>query len=195
MGLLVVGALAGILLSLAWFAPSQGYPGYISQPYFNQAVNSRPVEPGPKASQPHAALAKAPPKHAMASNRKKKRSPVKLARRTPARPAPRVAASDRPASDHPVEVQDDVMDKAKTAIAAKLEEPETAEFGDMKRAMRKNMFGEPVDTICGHVSGKSAAGEQSAEKPFLYLVKEDDAYVVDGKTNTAASIAYRNICN
>jgi hypothetical protein len=190
MGLLVVGALAGILISLAWFAPSQGYPGYISQPYFNQAVNSRPVEPGPKASPPHAALAKAPPKSAMASKRKKKRSPVKLAKRTPAPATPRAAASD-----HPAEVQDEVMDKAKTTIAAKLEEPATAEFSDMKRAMRKNMFGQPVDTICGHVSGRTASGEETAEKPFLYLVQDDDAYVVDGKTNSAASIAYRNICN
>jgi hypothetical protein len=26
-------------------------------------------------------------------------------------------------------------------------------------------------------------------------VKENDAYVVDGKANSAAAIAYRNICN
>jgi hypothetical protein len=52
-----------------------------------------------------------------------------------------------------------------------------------------------VDTICGHVGGKKASGEDIGEKPFLYLVKEDGVYVVDGKADSAAAIAHRNICN
>ena len=52
-----------------------------------------------------------------------------------------------------------------------------------------------MDTICGHVKGKNASGGETGERPFLYLVKEDDAYVVDGKAGSAAAIAYRNICN
>ncbi|MBR0693737.1 hypothetical protein JQ553_10965 [Bradyrhizobium lablabi] len=86
------------------------------------------------------------------------------------------------------------MNKAKAAIAAKLEDPASAEFSDMKRAMRKNVFGRPVDTICGRVRGRTASGEDTEQRPFLYLVKEDDSYLVDGKT-TSATIAYRNICN
>ena len=35
----------------------------------------------------------------------------------------------------------------------------------------------------------------TGDRPFLYLVKEDDAYVVAGKADSAAAIAYRNICN
>ena len=32
--------------------------------------------------------------------------------------------------------------------------------------------------------------------PFLYLVKEDTAYVVvDGNPNSVAAVAYRTICN
>ena len=49
----------------------------------------------------------------------------------------------------------------------------------MKRAIRKNMIGRPVDTICGHVRGKNASGGDAWDRPFLYLVEDDDAYVVD----------------
>ncbi|MBI5263573.1 MAG: hypothetical protein HY852_17330 [Bradyrhizobium sp.] len=76
-----------------------------------------------------------------------------------------------------------------------MEDPASAEFGDMKRAIRRNTLGRPVDTICGRVRGRNASGEDTGERPFLYLVKEDDAYVVDGKPESAAAIAYRNICN
>jgi len=63
----------------------------------------------------------------------------------------------------------------------------------MNRAIRKNTFGQPVDTICGRVRGKKASGEDTGDRPFLYLVKDDDAYVVDGPAGSAAAIAYRNI--
>jgi hypothetical protein len=62
--------------------------------------------------------------------------------------------------------------------------------------MRKNVLGEPVDSICGHVKGKRASGEGTGDRPFLYLVKDDEAYVVvDGFAGSAAATAYRNICN
>ena len=32
------------------------------------------------------------------------------------------------------------------------------------------------------------------ERAFLYLVKDDEAYVVDGNAESAAATAYRNIC-
>ena len=47
----------------------------------------------------------------------------------------------------------------------------------------------------GHVRGRNVSGGNTGERPFLYLVKEDDAYVVDGKPDSPAAIAYRNICN
>jgi hypothetical protein len=55
--------------------------------------------------------------------------------------------------------------------------------------------GESVDTICGRVKGKKASGEETGDRPFLYLVKDDEAYVVDGSASLAAMTAYRNICN
>ena len=94
----------------------------------------------------------------------------------------------------PAEASDPVLKKAKTTVAAKMEDPASVEFEDMKRAMRKNTFGQPVDTICGHLRGKKATGEGTGERPFLYLVKEDEAYVVDNNPESAAATAYRNIC-
>jgi hypothetical protein len=112
-----------------------------------------------------------------------------------AKPAVIEAKVEAPASSPPAEASDPVIIKAKTAIAAKLEDPASAEFGEMNRAIRKNTLGKSVDTICGRVKGKKASGEDTGDRPFLYLVKEDDAYVVDGPANLAAATAYRNICS
>jgi len=92
------------------------------------------------------------------------------------------------------ETSDAVLKKAKISIAAKMEDPATAEFEDMNRAMRKNTFGQTIDTICGRVKGKRVSGEDMGERPFLYLVKEDEAYVTDGNPNSVAATAYRTIC-
>jgi hypothetical protein len=194
MGLLLIGVLAGILIGFGVFAPSQGYflPTYASQPRFDMVASGRPLAPKPAASRPAARLAKAAPATRIRSRRSsypKKPAPVAVAKVAPPPEKPGVAASDQPA-----ETSDVVLDKAKSTIAAKMEEPGSAEFSDMKRAMRKNTLGRPIDTICGHVRGKNASGGETGERPFLYLVDGDDAYVVDGKANSAASIAYRNIC-
>jgi hypothetical protein len=100
-----------------------------------------------------------------------------------------------PASGQPAAPSDPVIIKAKTTIAAKLEDPASAEFAEMNRAIRKNTLGQSVDTICGRVKGKKVSGEDAGDRPFLYLVKDDDAYVVDGPAGSAAATAYRNICN
>jgi hypothetical protein len=98
-------------------------------------------------------------------------------------------------SDQSSEISDPVLKKAKITIAGKMENPASAEFVDMRRATRKNTFGQPIDTICGHVKGKKASGKDTGKQPFLYLVKDDEAYVVDANTpNAVAATAYRNIC-
>jgi hypothetical protein len=107
-------------------------------------------------------------------------------------PAPKV---EPPASGRPAETSDPVIAKAKATIASRLDDPKSAEFGEMKRAMRTNTRGRLVDTICGYVKVKQASGEGTGEKPFLYLVKDDEAYVVDGPPTSIAATAFRNICN
>ncbi len=86
-----------------------------------------------------------------------------------------------------------VLQKAMVTIAAKMKDS-SAEFGEMKRAVRKNTLGVPIDTICGYVKRKNASHGDTEERPFLYLVQEDEAYIVDGSDLIAAT-AYRNICN
>lgn len=193
MGLLFIGVLAGILIGFGWFAPSRGYfLGCGPQPCFDRVEMSRPAEPKPTALKPDPAIAKASSatsvRSAERSSAKKSRH-VDLTKAVSPRTSVKVSASTPPA-----QTPDPVLDKAKLSIAAKMEDPASAEFGDMKRAIRLNTFGRAVDTICGHVKGKNASGEVTGERPFLYLVKDDDAYVVDGKPDSAAAIAYRNIC-
>jgi hypothetical protein len=89
---------------------------------------------------------------------------------------------------------DPVIEKAKASIAAKMENPASAEFGEMKRAVRKNMVDKPIDSICGYVKGKNALGDDTGERPFLYIVQDDEAYIVDGRGEAIAATAYRNIC-
>jgi hypothetical protein len=194
MGLLFVGVLAGILIGFGVFAPSHGYfmPTYASPPLFDKVGDGRPLQPKQAVSRPAVKIAKA-----MRGTRRKSSkglSPKKppsgaVAKVPPALPKTGVAAIDQRADTSKA-----VLDKARATIAAKMEDPASAEFGDMKRAMRTNTLGRPIDTICGHVKGRNASGGETGEKPFLYLVKEDDAYVVEGKPDSAAAIAYRNIC-
>ena len=66
-----------------------------------------------------------------------------------------------PTPDIPVpgqsnETSEAVMNKAKATTASILADPESAEFDDMKRAMRNGMSGQPVDSICGRVIEKNA---------------------------------------
>lgn len=83
-----------------------------------------------------------------------------------------------------------VIKSAKVAIAAKMENPASAVFLDMKRAARKDAFGNSIDTICGHVRGKLAG--DTGDRPFLYVVQKDKAYI---GAYTIATTEYRNICN
>jgi hypothetical protein len=112
-----------------------------------------------------------------------------------AKTEPAESKVEPPAFARPAETSDEVIAKATAAIASKLEDPKSAEFGEMKRAMRTNPLGKSVDTICGHVKARKASGEGVEDKPFLYLVKDDEAYVVDGPTSSIGATAYHNICN
>jgi len=115
-------------------------------------------------------------------------------------PAPRSATTtiggktEGPATGQPSETPDPVLKKAKDTVAAKMENPASAEFIDMKRAMRENTFGQPFEVICGHVKGKKKSGEAIGERPFLYLVKEDEAFIVGSNQYSMAAIAYRAHC-
>jgi hypothetical protein len=159
------------------------------------ASASRPVEPASSRTS-------SAPARAKSTNAAKAEERSTIAVREKPQPAEKKPASpvieakvQAPAPSRPAEPPDPVMVKAKTTIAAKLEDPASAEFGEMKRAMRKNTLGKSVDTIGGRVKGRKPSGEGAGDWPFLYLVTEDEAYVVNGPANSAAASAYRNICS
>jgi hypothetical protein len=163
----------------------------------NGMAVSRSIEPAPASSKTNSATTKV--KSTIATKTEKPstadvRDRPQLAEKK-AKSTMIEAKVEAPASGRPAETSDPVIIKAKTTIAAKLEDPTSAEFGEMKRAIRKNTLGKSVDTICGRVKGKKPSGDDTGDRPFLYLVTEDEAYVVDGPANSAAASAYRNICS
>ena len=102
--------------------------------------------------------------------------------------------TEGPVTGQPAETPDPILKKAKITVAAKMENPASAEFVDMKRATRENTFGQSFEVICGHVKGKKKSGEATGERPFLYLVKEDEAFIVGSNPDSMAAIAYRAHC-
>ena len=195
---LLVGTLAATLVGCSCLSPPQENVDACLDPNgfgcLNRTAASRSAEPAPAPSRTSSAITRArstvAAKAEEPSTARVRDKPQPAARQS--KPALIEAKVETPASARPAD--DPVIIKAKTTIAAKLEDPTSAEFGEMNRAIRKNTLGKSVDTICGRVKGKKATGEDTGDRPFLYLVKEDDAYVVDGPANSAAASAYRNIC-
>ena len=190
MGLLLIGVVAGFLIGYG-FAPSQAN----LQECWSQGCLDRTVAGQPMEQKSTALAAATGAKRATAAKSKEPSSARSGGQADPVKTAHVPTKTDAAASYRPADSSDPVLTKAKVSVAAKMEDSESVEFGEMKRAIRKNTLGKPVDTICGYVKGKNTSGSDTVERPFLYLVKEDDAYVVDGKANSVAAIAYRNICN
>ena len=197
---LFIGTLAATLVGCSCPSPQASMEACTDANGFgclNRTAASRPIEPAPASSKTSSATTRVKPTIAA---KKEEPSTAHVRDRShlaakEAKPPVIEAKVEAPASGRPAETSDPVIAKAKATIAAKLEDPASAEFGEMKRAIRKNTFGKPVDTICGRVKGKKASGEATGDKPFLYLVTEDEAYVVDGPATSAAASAYRNICS
>ena len=196
---LLVGTMAATLVGCSCLLPPQSVMDACTDANglacFDRTVASQPIELKPASFKANSATTKAKlaaktEKLSSDDDRDKHHLATKKAKSTLA-----AAKVEPPASGHSAEPSDPVITRAKTAIAAKLEVPASAEFGEMKRAFRKNTFGKSVDTICGRVKGKKASGEDTGDRPFLYLITEDDAFVVDGPPGSAAASAYRNICN
>jgi len=80
-----------------------------------------------------------------------------------------------------------VIKKAKATIAAKMSDPNSAEFEKVERAVSKNALGNSIDTICGYVSDKN-----NGSKLFLYIVQKDEAYI---GAYAIATTEYRNVCS
>jgi hypothetical protein len=98
-----------------------------------------------------------------------------------------LACLDSTTAGQPLEQEHTLLNSAKT---------KTKSAARTDGRCERNTPGQSVDTICGRVKAKKASGEDTGDRPFLYLVKDDEAYVVDGAPGSAAAAtAYRNICN
>ncbi len=205
-------------------APQAMLEACTSKPCFNRTAGSPPVELKPTPSKPNPTTAKVGSKNATktakassvaakaakptslqtsnGSDKDKVPSPIKTTPESSAPPpqpvenpksnvGPNVSvAASSPASG----LSDPILEKAKTTVASKMEDPASAEFEDMNRAVRHDTFGQSIDTICGHVRGKNASGAETGKRAFLYLVKEDIAFLDYGHPNSRAANAYRAIC-
>jgi hypothetical protein len=216
---LLIGALCATLIGCACPVPqsrvvetctSKGCFSRIAATTPIELIEREPFRPAPKITtvKPKKAAIAAKPTAAKSRNEtelveEKANSRTITEPATPAAdPGPKNATTaigggktEGPASDQPSETSDPVLKKAKIAVAAKMEDPTSAEFVDMKRVMRKNSFGESFEVICGHVKGKKRLDNAIGERPFIYLVKGDDAYiVVDGNPDSLAALVYRAHC-
>jgi hypothetical protein len=169
--LLFIGAASTTLIGCSCPIPPQALPkACTSKSCFDRTSVSSPVE-----------LKRVSFKVDPGQSAKKPKTPIATKMDIPA-PAQQSGASDP------------VLSRATTAVAAKMDDPASIEFEDMKRALRKDTFGQPIDTICGHVKGKKASGEETGERPFLYVVGENKAFIDDGNPDSLGAIAYRAIC-
>jgi hypothetical protein len=199
---LVIGALAATLVGCSCFVSPQsgieactGADGSGFACFDRSAAVGRldpaiepksSVDPGTTTPRERTALTSRTAKSSSAHTDRKIRHTARAEKSATAKVEPAPAAQPDPI--------DPVVDRAKIAVAVKLENPASVAFSEMNRAMRTNTLGQSVDTICGHVKSKKTSGD-IGDRPFLYLVKDDEAYVADDSPTSAASTAYRNICN
>ena len=195
-----------------------------SKPCFNRTAGSPPIELKPTTFKPNRTTTKVGSKNATktakassvaakaakpnslqtsdGSDKDKVASPIKMTPEASVPPPQPVenaksnvgmnvnVAASGPASGP----SDPILEKAKTTVASKMEDPASVEFEDMNRAVRHDTFGQSIDSICGHVRGKNASGAETGKRAFLYLVKEDIAFLDYGYPNSRAANAYRAIC-
>ena len=160
---------------------------------FDRTNARQPIEPEPAPFKANSATIMVKSRIAEKMERPSTYARAYLAKKS-AKPTVVAAGAEPPASGLRAETPDPVVTKAKTTIAAQLENPASAEFVEMKRAIRNNMVGQPVDTICGRVKARDTLDEDAGNRPFLYFVRNDAGFVVYGPAGSAAEIAYRTIC-
>ena len=192
MRLLVIGALLATLIVCCRAPPQASLERCTSKGCIHRTAANPPVELKPVSFRPGPATANvkfittaktAEP----ASTQPTEHTGVVENANSATRSTPKAPVPDRVA-----ETSETVLKNAKTKIAATMGNPASVEFREMKRAERKNSVGESIDSICGYVRGKTASGEETGDKPFLYLVKEDEAYI--GGYSMATSPQH-NICD
>jgi hypothetical protein len=160
----------------------------------------------PKRLDPRAAqiaskrvLSKVSARKTAKSTKTQTRSSARFGKKTKVVAREKYAVSRKTAASPPAQLNstvDPVIERARTSVSALMENPASAQFYGLKRAVRR-LLNESVDTICGHVKGKDASGRDTGEIPFLYIIRDDrdgEAYLVDG-TSYMAKTVHSVVCN
>jgi hypothetical protein len=218
MRMFLVGVLSVTLIGCSCpRAPQAMLEACTSKPCFNRTAGSPPIELKPTTVKPNRTTTKVGSKNATktaktspvaakaakpnspqtsnGSDKDKVASPITGSSAPPPQPVENVGTNVNAAASGPAsEPSDPILEKAKATVASKMEDPASVEFEDITRAVRHDTFGQSIDTICGHVRGKKISGAETGKRAFLYLVKEDIAFVDYGYSNSQAANAYRAIC-
>lgn len=104
---------------------------------------------------------------------------------------PVLAQAPRPATTR---ADDSVTARAKAAVAAKLKDPTSPLFTELKRAKRPNVNGKPIDTICGLVNAKNSYGGFAGPARFVYFVDDDSVNIASGSSDPTDAMVVANFC-
>ena len=72
----------------------------------------------------------------------------------------------------PAAASDTAIVEAKSAMLAKLRDPQSAQFGTFTHSTKPNANGISTDVVCGTVNAKNGFGGYIGAKPFAYLVRQ-----------------------
>jgi hypothetical protein len=156
---------------------------------------TRPPYPAPSVAQTYSrsVVSKADARNTTKSTNRLARSSSQVGKKTKPVARATYTAAGKSAPLPPAQLTGTVksdIENAKASIAAMMVNPASAEFHNLKRAVKK-MLDESVDTVCGYVKGKNASGGDTEEMPFLYIIRDDhndEAYLVDGRSYVAQTV-------
>lgn len=77
----------------------------------------------------------------------------------------------------------------KATAAKTFKDPPAAKWERMQQATRPDAKGEPTEVVCGYVNAKNSFGGYIGPKPFAFLVKTGDLFVLDEGDGPAMKLA------
>jgi hypothetical protein len=80
-----------------------------------------------------------------------------------------------------------LIKKAKATIAAKMTDPNSAEFEKVERAVSKNALDNSIDTVCGYVRDKNSEPKLFLQLPSVLEVPESTETSLSSRSSSASS--------
>jgi hypothetical protein len=91
---------------------------------------------------------------------------------------------------------DPAFAKATAAVNAKLQDPQSARYGDMDRKVGANVSGKRTEVVCGTVNTKDSLGRGGGNRSFVYFIADGGTYLVEPnpQPEDVAQIIYARFC-